>query len=204
MFDTGRIAMQILDFKYWDTRHRTGDTPWDIGYAAPALIDYFDQVADRTLKVLIPGAGMAHEALYLQQQGWTNITICDISESALKKVEQWLMPEPEVRLVASDFFALEDSFDLIMEQTFFCALDPALRSRYVDKMADLLVEGGKLFGLLFNKQFDHPGPPFGGDKNEYVSLFNNKFYIKTMENCHNSIPQRAGSEVFFICVKNTI
>ncbi|RYF89397.1 MAG: SAM-dependent methyltransferase, partial [Chitinophagaceae bacterium] len=102
--------------------------------------------------------------------------------------------------ICGDFFELHEQFDLIIEQTFFCALSPALRVAYVSHMYKLLKEEGKLAGLLFNRSFDG-GPPFGGSKEEYVKLFSPLFEIVTMEACYNSIAPRAGSELFFILKK---
>ena len=45
-------------------------------------------------------------------------------------------------------------------------------------------------GVMFNKYFGNPFPPFGGNIEEYKSLFNEKFEIKTLENCYNSIKPR--------------
>jgi len=88
-----------------------------------------------------------------------------------------------------------------VEQTFFCALDPSLRKDYVAKMVELLKPGGKLVGLLFDRQFEEAGPPFGGSKAEYEELFSGKLQISTLAPCYNSIGPRAGTELFLIAVK---
>jgi methyl halide transferase len=100
-----------------------------------------------------------------------------------------------------DFFALEGTYDLILEQTFFCAIDPLMRKMYVDKMFHLLNPGGTLAGVLFGMEFPHEGPPFGGNILDYKTLLNDKLHIRTIEICYNSIPQRSGNELFFICKK---
>ncbi len=87
-------------------------------------------------------------------------------------------------------------FDLIIEQTFFCALDPALRQKYFDKMHSLLKPGGKLAGVLFNCQFDTATAPFGGTKEEYKQYFEKQFKINVYEECRNSIKPRIGRELF--------
>jgi hypothetical protein len=84
---------------------------------------------------------------------------------------------------------------LIIEQTFFCALPPAMREQYVLKMHQLLSKGGKLAGLLFNKKFEG-GPPFGGSQAEYEQLFKDHFDFLKMELSQNSIFKRANSELF--------
>ena len=70
------------------------------------------------------------------------------------------------------------------------------------KAADLLAENGRIVGVLFDRNFEKQGPPFGGTKDEYLKLFEKHFEIKTMEKCYNSIPPRAGSEVFIELIKS--
>jgi SAM-dependent methyltransferase len=101
-----------------------------------------------------------------------------------------------------DFFELNGSFDLVIEQTFFCALDPSLRNAYVDKMLEILTSNGKIVGLLFNRDFEG-GPPFGGNEEEYRSLFSSKFNILILEESYNSIAPRQGAEVFIIFRKQS-
>ena len=67
-------------------------------------------------------------------------------------------------------------------------------------MFEVLNPGGKLAGVLFNRAFEG-GPPFGGNMDEYVQLFSEKFVVKTMAACYNSIEPRMGSEVFVVFIK---
>ena len=62
-------------------------------------------------------------------------------------------------------------FDVIIEQTFFCAIDPLLREKYVEKTHQILKEKGCIIGLLFSKEFENEGPPFGSSHEEYINLF---------------------------------
>ena len=63
-------------------------------------------------------------------------------------------------------------------------------------MHELLNENGRIIGLVFNRSFEKNGPPFGGNMQEYQSIFEKYFEIKKMEECYNSIQPRKGSEVF--------
>lgn len=189
-----------LDADFWNDRYLKGDTPWNIAQASPPLTSYLDQLDDKTIKILIPGAGHAHEANYMLEHGFTDITICDISEAAIIGLKTKL-PLDSVNLITGDFFELTGKYELILEQTFFCALHPSLRKNYINKTYELLNDGGKLVGVLFDRIFEQDGPPFGGTKEEYEKLFSQKFYIQKLEKCYNSIGPRMGHEQFFICVR---
>jgi hypothetical protein len=54
---------------------------------------------------------------------------------------------------------------------------------------------------LFDRTFDNPFPPFGGCPCEYKPIFEPYFTIKAMDECYNSIPPRANSEVFINLIK---
>lgn len=73
-----------------------------------------------------------------------------------------------------------------------------MRPQYAKKMASLLNPKGKLAGLLFDFPLTNEGPPFGGSKTEYINLFSNSFYLKTLEIAYNSIKPRENKELFFI------
>jgi methyl halide transferase len=194
--------MNNLDAHYWNYRFETHDTAWDIGRVSPPLKQYFDQLASKDLAILIPGCGNAYEADYLQN-GFTNITLVDISSVVTRqlgeKLEQYV--GKQLSIITGNFFELKGAFDLVVEQTFFCATEPALRILYAKQMHKLLKEDGRIAGLLFNRVFASPGPPFGGSIDEYEALFSSLFHIKTMEPCYNSIEPRAGTECFFIATK---
>jgi len=187
-----------LDAAYWNQRYEQQQTGWDIGSCSTPLATYFDQLTDKHIRILIPGCGNAYEAAYLLDKGFTNITLVDIAPLVTEKVKKQLATYGNaVRVLTADFFDMQEQFDLIVEQTFFCALNPDLRSSYVVKMHELLHPQGKLVGVLFNRHFEG-GPPFGGSIALYDALFTVRFQLQTLAPCYNSIPPRSGSEVFII------
>ena len=103
--------------------------------------------------------------------------------------------------ILADFFEHKGEYDLIIEQTFFCALDPSFRKQYVATMRELLKPAGKLVGVIFTDPIDTDHPPFGATKEEYSKLFNSDFEFKTFEKCINSIKPRMGRELFINFVK---
>lgn len=188
----------MFDLSYWDRQYQKGETPWALRRVSPPLRAYFDQIEDKTREILIPGCGNSYEAGYLLDQGFTSLTLVDISEGLTEKLRSQFVDT--LRVITADFFDLTGQYHLIIEQTFFCALDPSLRPAYIEKTFDLLRPGGKLVGLLFDRDFQG-GPPFGGSRDDYEMLLGKRFTIRTLEPCHNSIKPRAGTELFFIAEK---
>lgn len=190
-----------LDETYWSERYQNHHTEWDIGQASPPIQHYIQQVTNKNLTILIPGSGNAYEATFLFKKGFKNTFILDLSQEPLLNFKKKNPEFPENQMVHQDFFSFEGSFDLILEQTFFCALHPDLRSQYVEKMLNLLRPGGKLVGVLFDDPLFDDHPPFGGSKDEYLSYFQPNFDVITFERCYNSIPQRQNRELFMILQK---
>ncbi len=192
----------ILNEDYWNNRYKNNDAAWDMGKVSPPLKEYFDQLTDKNISILIPGCGNAYEADYLLQNGFKNITLIDISPLPVDKLKDQFAAflNKEINIICGDFFTLDQTFDLIVEQTFFCAIDPFLRKNYVEKIDELLKVNGKLVGLFFNRTFEG-GPPFSSSKHEYQLLFKDKFKIKIMDECYNSIGPRRSSELFVMLQK---
>ena len=188
--------------QFWEERWTNQQTGWDLGEASAPVRAFADQLPDKTISILIPGCGNAYEAAYLLEKGFTDITLIDIAEQPVKHLRETLKPgsNQALRIIQGDFFEHEGSYDLILEQTFFCALDPSLREAYAKKMASLLRPGGMLAGVLFNRDFEG-GPPFGGHIDEYRNLFAPYFQISILEPCYNSIAPRAGTEAFILLEK---
>jgi thiopurine S-methyltransferase len=189
---------------YWDQRYREGRMGWDIGSVSTPLKEYIDQLPSTDLDILVPGAGNGYEVDYLYQKGFHSVYALDISKVAFEQFRGMNPGFPEDQFLLGDFFSLEGrKFDLILEQTFFCALQPELRVSYAQKMQSLLKDQGILAGLLFDFPFNGEGPPYGGNAEEYRELFSPFFKIRKLERAYNSIPPRQGNELFFIFEQKT-
>lgn len=193
--------MDTLNKAYWETRYLTHDTAWDTGSITPPIKQYIDQLTDKNLRILVPGAGNGHEFAYLVDNGFDNAHVLDIAETPLKNLAARMPGLDPERLINADFFEHTGEYNLIIEQTFFCALHPSLRKSYAEKMHGLLVPGGKLAGLLFDFERTDQGPPFGGSREEYLDLFAPLFKINMLHRAYNSIKPRADRELFFIFEK---
>ncbi len=182
---------------YWNYRYIENNIPWDIGGIAPIIKKKLDSIeGNKAIKILIPGAGLAHEAAYLHRRGFSNVFVCDWAEAAFDHLREQCPDFPEEHLLIGDFFDLDIKVDLIIEQTFFCAIPRRRRKDYAQKAASLLNEGGQLIGLLFSSEFEREGPPHGGCKEEYIEHFIPYFDIITMEESTGSIKPRMGNELY--------
>lgn len=185
---------------YWENRYKNNEIGWDTGSITTPLKEYIDQINNKELTILIPGAGNGYEFDYLITNGFKNVTVIDIAEQPIKNLQN-RNPKYIDNIIQTDFFNYTGTFDLILEQTFFCALNPKMRSKYVTKMYSLLNKNGKIAGLLFDFPLTEIGPPFGGSMKEYDALFTKKFTLKKLKKAYNSIKPRKDKELFFIFEK---
>ena len=192
---------EFLSQDYWNNRYEAEQTGWDLKAVSPPLKAYIDQLTDKNISILIPGCGSGYEAEYLAKKGFQNITVIDFAPLIVEKMKINLADYQQINIICEDFFTHTGKYDLILEQTFFCALNPSLRTKYIHKMSELLTKNGKLVGLFFCVQFPN-NPPFGGSQEEYLDLFSNILNINLLEPCYNSVKPRQGSELFFNFSKN--
>lgn len=191
----------VSQAEFWQQRYEQDSIGWDMGEVAPPLKAYIDQLpaSAKDQAILVAGAGNAYEVGYLHEQGFTNVTLVDFAPAPIQAFAERYPDFPAEHLLCADFFDLapeQYQFDWILEQTFFCAINPERRDEYVQQMALLLKPNGKLVGLLFDKDFGRDEPPFGGTKAEYQQRFDTHFEIEIMEPSYNSHPARQGSELF--------
>lgn len=181
---------------FWDKRYLNNETEWDMHQVSPPLKSYIDSLDNKDVKILIPGCGNAYEAEYLLSKGFKNVTLIDFSSVVTKKLKEKYHGHP-INIMNENFFNHKGKYDLILEQTFFCALQPSLRGDYVKKCYELLNDGGKIAGVLFNKKFAPVEPPFIAGDEEYRKCFEPTFSFLKFESCKNSIEPRMGYELFF-------
>ena len=195
-------SVRDLGENFWNDQYKANTTGWDLGQVSPPLKDYIDQLKNRDLRILIPGCGNSYEAEYLLEQGFTNVSVIDIAPEPVERLRSKFQSNPNIKIISGDFFSHKGEYDLILEQTFFCALDPELRKKYAEAMKSLIPKGGKITGVLFNIQFEREGPPLGGSEAEYRALFENDFDLRTIAPSYSSCIKREGTELFIILVKN--
>lgn len=186
-----------MEKAFWENRYKEKTTGWDIKSVSTPIKEYIDQLSNKELSILVPGCGFGHEVIYLFKQGFKHITALDFAIESLSNISEH---SSEINTLSEDFFMHSGKYDLILEQTLFCAIDPARRDEYAKKCADLLNDNGKYVGLLFDREFEG-GPPFGGSTAEYMNRFSNYFTSVEITPCYNSIEARKGTEAFIIAKK---
>ena len=190
-----------LNKDFWSKRYQENQIGWDTGAITTPLKEYIDQLTDKNCKILIPGAGNSYEAEYLHNKGFKQVFVLDLAKEPLDNLLKRVPSFPKKHLLQGDFFDLNQKFDLVIEQTFYCALNPELRDNYVKKMSEIIRANGKITGLLFQFPLTEKGPPFGGSKQEYIKRFSPYFELKTLETAYNSIKPRVKNELFIIFEK---
>jgi hypothetical protein len=176
---------------FWDERFREGFMPWDQA-GVPAAFQAFAARHDKR-PVLIPGCGSAYEALWLVRAGWP-VRAIDFSANAVAAARAELGSHADL-VEQADFFSYAPPFvpEWIYERAFLCALPPARRAGYVERMAELLAPQGLLAGFFFLGATPK-GPPFGIERDELDALLAPRFELIEDEPVGDSIPVFVGRE----------
>jgi len=188
----------MLNKEYWDAKWRQGKSGWDLGHPSPPLMHYIRTSISPDSRILLPGSGRGYEAGTAFREGFSHVYYNDISPYAVQEFRELFPDFPENQILLQDFYSIEEKFDYCLEQTSFCAQPPSRRSEYLYRIKEILHPDGVYAGVFFNVEFPFEGPPFGGTREEYETLFSKYFKIIKMEKCYNSVKPRIGSELFVI------
>ncbi len=152
----------------WSERYAENSTPWDLGRAHPELeawLDGLPRLPGTTRgRALVPGCGTAFDAAALARAGWA-VTALDVVEGAPLAANRRTIEGAGGQVCITDAltFAPEESFQLVFEHTFFCAIEPDRRADWGELMGRCVEPGGELIALVF--PLDRPaelgGPPHG-------------------------------------------
>ena len=192
--------------EYWEKSYQSGNMSWDLGGPTPIFNDWIQFQTD-SLSICILGAGNGWDAINFAEKGH-NVTAVDFAESAIDNMHTSAQDKGvQINLIHSDIFDLcklfNHTFDIVLEYTCFCAIDPVRRMDYVRMTNKILKPDGKLVALLFpiDKDINNDGPPFAVDLDSTIDLFSKYFILDTKEIPSLSIERRNGREVFVILKK---
>jgi hypothetical protein len=105
-------------------------------------------------RALAPGCGAGYDVLELATPERSVLGV-EVAEGAVRRFEELRQQEGVSReraeVVEGDFFDYKfgESFDLIWDYTFLCALPPGRRGAWAERVHDLLAPGGELVTLIF-------------------------------------------------------
>jgi methyl halide transferase len=177
----------------WQARYEMGDTPWEKGYASPALLELLESRRDWGIgPILVPGCGLGHDVRALLDLKVPVVGL-DLASSAVQRareLSQTAMETYELGDFLDPAWRVGREFSAVWEHTCFCAIDPGDRQRYAEAVAGCLKEGGLLAGVFFLTPFDpgedHTGPPFASTVEELDAWFSPWF-----ERIDGWVPNRA-------------
>ncbi|XP_052207582.1 probable thiol methyltransferase 2 [Diospyros lotus] len=146
--------------KCWDE----GIIPWDLGQPTPIMVHLHQTGALAKGRALVPGSGSGHDVVAIACSERYVVGV-DISETAIRKAIELSSSLPNAgyfTFLKADFFAWHPTelFDLILDYTFFCAIEPDMRSAWASQMQALLKPGGELITLMFPISDHVGGPPY--------------------------------------------
>lgn len=190
--------MNNLSAEAWEERYQSNGDRWNLGYPAPPFVSLLSSKnAPKSGKVAILGCGKGHDALLFAESRFEVVGF-DFAPSAIAEATSSAKSRGlPAQFLQRDIFALDQEFsqrfDYVLEHTCFCALDPSLRSQYVEVVKSILRPGGKLIGLFYTH--DRPGgPPFGVKPQEVLDYFSQNFKLVIFQLAPDSIERRQGNE----------
>jgi len=154
------------EMERWEEMWARGLDPgdaFDCEKNEPAFQDLIDKDVLPKGKALVPGCGRGYACCALARAG-NKVVGMDISKTACKAAEDYRdsvgLSSSDIEYVAGNFFEHEGSYDIVYDCTFYCAIEPSLRSKWAAKMRDLVKPGGELVTLIFPVAEYDGGPPF--------------------------------------------
>jgi 2-polyprenyl-3-methyl-5-hydroxy-6-metoxy-1,4-benzoquinol methylase len=150
--------------QYWENSYRSGEMGWDLGGPTPIFNDWINS-QEESLSICILGAGNGWDAINFSEKGH-HCTAVDFAESAIKNMHSYSHAKGvQVNIVHSDIFDLEKifhhTFDIVLEYTCYCAINPDRRNDYVRMASKILKSEGKVVAILYpvGKVVNDDGPP---------------------------------------------
>ncbi len=171
--------------------------PFDLGQSHSLLPKVLAQLKITKQRVMVLGAGAAHDAAHFAEQGHL-VTAVDFCPEAISRAKSKYGHLKNLRFIQQDLFSLGEEhfgqYDLIFEHTCYCAISPERRNELVQLWLKILTEDGYLLGIFF--AFDQlAGPPFGGSEWELRQRLKKNFQFLYWTRWRQSIPRRIGKEV---------
>ncbi len=168
----------------WGARYAKGDTPWDLGGPHPELVR---RIAAGELapprgggRAFVPGCGRGHDALRLARAGWTVLAVDLVGDLEAELAPR--LARDGGRFLVADALGLDPGdfggpFELVLEHTFFCALELDQRPAWGELMRRAVAPGGRLAALVFpvDKPREEGGPPHRSPTGDLAAALGREF-----------------------------
>jgi methyl halide transferase len=182
----------------WEQRYQNSQDRWDLGCPAPPLIGLLASAqAPKPGRIAVLGCGSGQDAMLFAEAGFKVIGF-DFAPSAIERATNVAQARNlTAQFLQRNIFELEpeflNGFDYVLEHTCFCAIDPSLRSEYVQVVKNLLRPNGQLIALFYTHN-KPDGPPFGVKPQAILAEFTPYFEISSFQLAKDSIARRQGEE----------
>ena len=193
--------------EYWEEAYGSGEIAWDLGGYTPVFNSWANTLTSSHL-ICILGAGNGWDAINLAKKGH-KVTAIDFARQPIENMQiEAKKNNVKLDIVQSNIFNLpkrfNNYFDIVLEYTCFCAIDPGKRSDYAKLVCNMLKPDGLFVALLFplNKNNLNEGPPYHVDLDTTLSLFDYYMIKQTCIKHPLSIEKRKDREIFIIYKKN--
>lgn len=189
--------------KMWSHIYQTEEPRWDLGAAHPAFVSILPQIKLPKSRIAVLGCGRGHDAAFLAEAGHF-VTAFDFSDEAISAAKEKYSHIKNLTFVKADAFKLPEkyygAFDVVVEHTFYCAVDPERRSEVMRVWKKLLIPNGFMLGIFF-VMFKRIGPPWGGSEWELRRRFEKDFRFLYWTRWHLSPSGREHREIVIYAQK---
>ncbi|XP_043721549.1 probable thiol methyltransferase 2 [Telopea speciosissima] len=183
----------------WDKCWEQGLTPWDLKQPTPVFLHLHQADALPRGRALVPGCGTGYDVVAIASPDRYVVGL-EISEHAIKRAKELFSSLPNANyftFTKEDFFTWQptDLFDLIYDYTFFCAIEPSMRSAWASRIRDYLKPDGELITLMFPISDHVGGPPYKVSVADYEEVLHPMgFRAISIEDNELAIEPRKGRE----------
>lgn len=200
-------SADIAKESFWSQIYQTEENPgWNLKAPAEAFKDMLPRLKLPKSRILVLGCGEGHDAAFFAEAGHV-VTAVDFSKEAITRAKKNYGHIDKIHFHEANIFHLpqdwNQSFDLVVEHTCFCAIPPDQRNEAVRLWRRMLHEEGQFMGVFFTME-KRAGPPYGATEWELRKRLQNYFQFLFWGRWRQSLPQRQGRELFVLAQKKNI
>jgi len=213
--------------EFWQQAYLENRAPWDMGTPTPVFVsmlqEYGLQIAhygregrrpiaptegSSSPRVLVPGCGRGYDAMLFAEYGF-NVTALDFAPEPVKFLRaEAANRNLRMEILQDDLFTLSEEniarYDIVLEYTCICAIDPARRREYLHMLHRVLASDGYFIGLIFPIDGRPGGPPYAIERDSFLSELTTLFDVRFLDIPKTSIKPRRGKEILVIAQKKSV